>query len=94
MVVAYHLIWTAYGHWLPNDLRGSMSHELRCAKFAPGWTVYLESREDIARTIRYVEDNPVKIGGSMQRWPFVTQYDGWLPGQVRIAKPQARRKPL
>ena len=24
-VIAYHLIWTAYGWWLPNDLRGSMS---------------------------------------------------------------------
>lgn len=25
MVAAYHLIWTAYGWWLPNDPRGSMS---------------------------------------------------------------------
>lgn len=25
MVLAYHLIWTAYGWWLPNDPRGSMS---------------------------------------------------------------------
>lgn len=25
MVLAYHLIWVAYGWWLPNDLRGSMS---------------------------------------------------------------------
>ena len=24
-VIAYHLIWTAYGWWLPNDIRGSMS---------------------------------------------------------------------
>jgi REP element-mobilizing transposase RayT len=24
-VLAYHLVWTAYGWWLPNDLRGSMS---------------------------------------------------------------------
>src|SRR5262245_35260990 len=29
MVVAYHLIWTAYGWWLPNDPRGSSSHEIR-----------------------------------------------------------------
>ena len=26
MVLAHHLIWTAYGWWLPNDPRGSMSH--------------------------------------------------------------------
>ena len=25
IVIAYHLIWTAYGWWLPNDPRGSMS---------------------------------------------------------------------
>ena len=25
MVLAYHLVWTAYGWWLPNDPRGSMS---------------------------------------------------------------------
>jgi REP element-mobilizing transposase RayT len=24
-VIGYHLIWTAYGWWLPNDPRGSMS---------------------------------------------------------------------
>ena len=26
IVIAHHLIWTAYGCWLPNDPRGSMSH--------------------------------------------------------------------
>jgi hypothetical protein len=26
MVIAYHLVWTLYGWWLPNDPRGSMSH--------------------------------------------------------------------
>lgn len=31
MVIGYHLIWTAYGSWLPNDPRGSSSHEIRCA---------------------------------------------------------------
>ncbi len=34
MVVGYHLIWTAYGWWLPNDPRGSSSHEIRCAEIA------------------------------------------------------------
>ena len=28
LVIAYHLIWTAYGWWLPNDPRGSMSHTI------------------------------------------------------------------
>jgi REP element-mobilizing transposase RayT len=29
LVIAYHLIWTAYGWWLPNDPRGSGSHLVR-----------------------------------------------------------------
>jgi REP element-mobilizing transposase RayT len=29
IVIAYHLIWTAYGTWLPNDPRGSGSTEVR-----------------------------------------------------------------
>lgn len=29
LVIAYHLIWTAYGTWLPNDPRGSGSHVVR-----------------------------------------------------------------
>jgi len=28
IVIAYHLIWTAYGWWLPNDPRGSGSHAI------------------------------------------------------------------
>lgn len=34
MVVGYHLIWTAYGWWLPNDPRGSSSHEIRVERIA------------------------------------------------------------
>ena len=29
LVIAYHLVWTAYGCWLPNDPRGSGSRTLR-----------------------------------------------------------------
>jgi REP element-mobilizing transposase RayT len=34
MVADYHLIWTAYGWWLPNDPRGSSSHEIRVERIA------------------------------------------------------------
>lgn len=34
MVIAYHLIWTAYGWWLPNDPRGSSSPEIRVERIA------------------------------------------------------------
>jgi hypothetical protein len=29
LIIAYHLIWTAYGWWLPNDPRGSGSQTIR-----------------------------------------------------------------
>ena len=29
LVTAYHLVWVAYGWWLPNDPRGSMSRAIR-----------------------------------------------------------------
>jgi REP element-mobilizing transposase RayT len=35
MIIGHHLIWTLYGHWLPNDLRGSVSMEFYDEKFAP-----------------------------------------------------------
>src|SRR5579872_5333398 len=34
MVAGYHLIWTAYGWWLPNDPRGSSSHKIRVERIA------------------------------------------------------------
>src|SRR5215218_3738726 len=34
MVVGHHLIFTAYGWWLPNDPRGSESHEIRVERIA------------------------------------------------------------
>jgi REP element-mobilizing transposase RayT len=34
MVIAHHLIWTTYGSWLPNDLRGSGSRAVVSRKLA------------------------------------------------------------
>jgi len=34
MIVGTHLIWTIYGSWLPNDPRGSNSHEIRVESLA------------------------------------------------------------
>jgi REP element-mobilizing transposase RayT len=204
IIIAYHLVWTAYGCWLPNDPRGSGSREVRNAKVAelgeahfgrktiqppgreirqfyddavavlrhprltfdaaareeigkafdevitahrytcyacavmpdhihlllrkhkeraeemvdvfrrasrdrliaaelrsgdhPTWsegtgrTVYLDHPDDVRRTIRYVEDNPVPLNMPVQRWPFVKAYDGWPlhPGHSPNS-PYARR---
>ena len=34
-IIAHHLIWTLYGHWLPNDPRGSGSDAVRDQKLEP-----------------------------------------------------------
>lgn len=188
MVIAYHLIWTAYGWWLPNDPRGSSSHFIhsdiifelgnlhhgrkrvqpssreirefydiaagklkhklftanarefpiiadafhrvirektytcyaaaimpdhvhlliRKHKFqaedmiehfqsasrealiqagyrpadhpvcgGPGWKVFLDSPEDVHRTVNYIETNPQKSKLPRQNWPFIVPYNNW-----------------
>ncbi len=188
LVIAHHLIWTAYGWWLPNDPRGSMSHVIRsdvigalgelhhgrkkvqptsreirefyreadkrlrhelmtmnetqrdevaaalgdvvaeqrytvyaCAVMSDhvhmvirkhkhpaedmiahfqeasrsrlraerhrpmdhpvwggcGYKVFLDHPEDVHRTIKYVEDNPIKGRLPKQQWAFVKHYDNW-----------------
>jgi len=42
-----------------------------------GWKVFLDSPEDVRRTIAYIRDNPVKLRLAGQEWPFVSEYDGW-----------------
>ena len=45
----------------------------------PGWKVFLNTPEDFRRVARYIEQNPIKAGRLAQQWPFVKQYDGWMP---------------
>jgi REP element-mobilizing transposase RayT len=40
-VIAYHLVWTAYGTWLPNDPRGSGSTSLESEPLVPLGEVHL-----------------------------------------------------
>ena len=188
MIIAHHLVWTAYGWWLPNDPRGSMSQTINrdvlrelgelhfgrkriqptskvirefyeraegllqypvlqfdpaevqaigrcfgevirakrytcyaCAimpehihllirkhrdlaeemiakcqlascravrelgardQFHPvwggcGWKVFLDSVDDVRRTVEYIEGNPIKARLPAQSWSFVTRYDDW-----------------
>jgi hypothetical protein len=46
----------------------------------PGRKGCLDCREDLERTIRHIEQNPVKIRKPIQKWEFVVPYDGWLLG--------------
>jgi REP element-mobilizing transposase RayT len=41
VILASHLIWTGYGHWLPNDPRGSGSESLRKDALAPLGPIHL-----------------------------------------------------
>jgi REP element-mobilizing transposase RayT len=47
----------------------------RPSAFARGcWKVYLDDDADVERSIRYVEQNPIRAGFSPQRWRFVTPW--------------------
>jgi REP element-mobilizing transposase RayT len=38
------------------------------------WKVYLDSEDDVARAVAYVEENPLKEGKPRQKWSFVTRF--------------------
>ncbi len=42
-----------------------------------GWRVFLDFPDEVRRTIRYIEQNPIKIRLPAQHWPFVQAYDNW-----------------
>jgi REP element-mobilizing transposase RayT len=48
-----------------------------------GWKGFLNTVEDMRRTVAYIANNPIKAGLRPQSWPFVKPYNGWLPGRYR-----------
>jgi REP element-mobilizing transposase RayT len=42
-----------------------------------GWKVFLDHPTDVRRTIKYIDNNPIKRRLPGQRWSFVTRYDDW-----------------
>lgn len=62
MIAGCHLIWTAYGTWLPNDPRGSSSHEIRSPILEELGTIHLGRRtiQPCSKVIRefYEEAEP------------------------------------
>lgn len=61
------------------------------------WKVYLNSYADIERSVKYVEDNPLKERKPRQRWSFVTQWKRPANAPMlvapRLADPLAGRFP-
>jgi REP element-mobilizing transposase RayT len=45
----------------------------------PGWKVFLGSRGAMERVVKYIRENPIKIGLPGQHWEFVAPYTGWVP---------------
>lgn len=48
-----------------------------------GYKVFLDTPDDVWRTIRYVEVNPVKQRLPRQAWDIVTTYDNWPHHKTR-----------
>jgi len=46
----------------------------------PGWKVFLYTPADFIRDIEYIRNNPIKANRPPQKWKFVKEYDGWMPG--------------
>jgi hypothetical protein len=42
-----------------------------------GWKVFLDHPDGVRRTIVYIDENPLPYGLPIQRWDFVTPYNGW-----------------
>ena len=55
-----------------------------CAR--KGWWVYLDSAAHVRRSIRYVNENPVRAGLRPQRWSFVTPYERCEEGTLRVTR--------
>jgi REP element-mobilizing transposase RayT len=58
IVIAHHLIWTAYGYWLPNDPRGSMSQSIASDVIADLGTLHFGRKkvQPLARDVRAFRD--------------------------------------
>lgn len=74
MVIAYHLIWTAYGFWLPNDPRGSMSRAIRNDLIAElGELHYGRKRlQVVSSVIREFYEQAIR-SSSTRRWRWGTR---------------------
>src|SRR6476646_7520149 len=46
VVLASHLVFMGYGHWLPNDLRGSGSSEIRKSELEQLGDIHFGRKED------------------------------------------------
>jgi REP element-mobilizing transposase RayT len=62
-VIAYHLVWTGYGWWLPNDPRGSISSCIRNDLIAELGALHFGRKriQPASREIREFQANAVEL---------------------------------
>jgi REP element-mobilizing transposase RayT len=65
LVIAYHLIWTAYGTWLPNDPRGSGSTKISSRLVAELGELHF-GRKTIQPSSRELRDYYKRADGMLQ----------------------------
>lgn len=70
LVIGYHLVWTAYGWWLPNDPRGSGSHEIRSDTLAELGEIHF-GRKKVQPTGRVVREFYRRAAGLLKH-PLLT----------------------
>src|SRR6058998_1108964 len=62
IVIAYHLIWTVYGWWLPNDPRGSTSKTIASLIAALGELHFGRKRiQPASRDVRAFYEQAAKV---------------------------------
>ena len=67
MIIAYHIIFTTYGTWLPNDPRGSYSKG-----------VYIEQLKSLG-TVKYGRQNPQPSKNILRKFWAVTKLNTTQP---------------
>ncbi len=81
-----HLVICRHGRKIEQvvgHLKSRATRSLTLSGLRPGkgpvwakgsWNPYLNSREDTVRSIKYVENNPVREGRTPQSWEFIDNY--------------------
>jgi hypothetical protein len=79
MVIAYHIIFGAYGFWLPNDPRGSWSTEVWANHLQPfGDATKVNTRQSLAA---HPHDQSLRLGAKQHlQYPAVQ----FTPRQTRV----------
>jgi REP element-mobilizing transposase RayT len=79
LVIAYHLVWTAYGWWLPNDPRGSGSKVVQSDVIAQLGELHFGRKlvQPAGRVIRQFYERAAEV----LKYPLVT-FDAATRGEI------------